>query len=64
MGFKSIGDDKIERIQAAQQKVAEAMKDVSRGGSVEKLNRANRELADAHNANYSWRAGIVPSDKF
>ena len=50
-------------IQAARRKVAAATDDYRKGGSVNALNKANRELADCH---YRWRevcGGLVPDER-
>lgn len=63
--FKSKLDDHIIAIEAARAKVAKAQQEYSRGGSVAALNRANKELAEAHHqarVGYGLR-GPVASDK-
>jgi hypothetical protein len=50
-------------IEDARAKVAEAQLQYSRGGSVDAVNRANRQLADAHEAYDSCTDGRVPDQR-
>jgi hypothetical protein len=46
--FKSKLDDYVIAIEKARESVAAAAENYSKGGSLERLTKAQRELADAH----------------
>jgi hypothetical protein len=46
--YKTKLDPYCESIEAAREKVARAQQDYARGGSLTALNKAHRELAEAH----------------
>jgi len=47
----------------AQTTVAQAQIDHSKGGSVERVNNANRALADARCRYTEWTSGRIPDDR-
>ena len=61
--FKSKLTDYAIAIEDAREKVAEAAQKYSRGGSLDALNKANRELADAHDRFRECSGGRVPDTR-
>lgn len=47
-------------IEAARADVAKATRAYAKGGTPDRVNEANRRLADALNAEYENRAGVIP----
>jgi hypothetical protein len=60
--YTSKAQDAAQKIKEAQIGVENADHAYRRGGSLNALNKANRALADAHDALYEADAGVV-SDK-
>jgi hypothetical protein len=56
--FTSRAQDCAAQIKAAQDEVEKATWDYRRGGSVDAVNKANRKLADAHDALYTADSGM------
>jgi hypothetical protein len=53
----------VEAIEKAKAKVATAMREYRKGGSVQAVNRATRELADADQAYWRQNAGLAFEDR-
>jgi hypothetical protein len=63
MPFKSVGDDFIEKIFNAEDRVAKATANYRRGGSLDTLNKAQADLANSQYRWREWRSGLVPDDR-
>ena len=61
--YTSRAQDCAERIKAAQADVAKADAAYRKGGSLDALNRANANLASAHNDLYVADGGTIPDDR-
>ncbi|MBR1298551.1 hypothetical protein [Bradyrhizobium sp. AUGA SZCCT0042] len=62
MAFQSREADAYAEIDKAQRAVKSAMQKHSAGGSVDAVNKANKRLADAHNAAWRTSAGLATDD--
>ena len=63
MAYEGEDSKHCAAIETATRKVAKAMQAHQRGGSLDAVNRANADLAAAHNASYEHSAGMVPDDR-
>ena len=63
MAYQSRVSEACNEIEQAQLAVQSATKAYNRGGSLDAVNRANRRLADAHEAQYAVAAGLVQDDR-
>jgi hypothetical protein len=64
MTYKSQGDENYLRVEAARRAVGEAQAAYSKGGgSVDKVNAANKQLADAHSKWREYFDGRVPDTR-
>ena len=62
--FETESERLAAEIESARDAVRRAQIALSNGrGSVDAVNKADRRLADAHDAAYEWRGGYVPTNR-
>ena len=64
MPYKTRLESACEKIEAAQEDVAKATMAYRRGGSCDAVNRANKQLAQAHCQYREVSGGNVPDDRY
>jgi hypothetical protein len=63
MAYKTEIDRCADEIEKAREQVKASMIAYSKGGSIDALNKANRALADAHQASWRHASGIARDDR-
>jgi hypothetical protein len=63
MAYQGEDSKHCANIEAAQRAVAKATQAYRRGGSLDAVNKADRDLADANYRWYEWSGGNVPDDR-
>jgi hypothetical protein len=63
MGYEGGESKACARIEAAKRAVAKAQLAYQRGGSLDAVNKADRELTDATYGMYEYSSGRIPDDR-